>query len=740
MRDWKRLHIFVFSTALLLLTGCGGGYSSSSGGGNTTPPPSIPGVPAGVAATAGDQQVALTWTAVSGATSYHVKRSATTGGPYTQEGAPTSATFTDTGLTDGTKYFYVVSAVNSAGESANSTEVSATPAAPAPGVPSGLSAVSGDAQVVLSWTAGANASTYSVQRSSTTGGPYTQVGTPSSTTFTDSGLTNTTTYFYVVASMNSGGTSANSSEVSATPAIITGALNASQTKTISPYIYGINSYTGGANPPFTLDRAGGNRWTAYNWENNFSNAGSDFEYESDQFLDSSTTPADAVSKFITADQSVGLASLMTVQLQGLVSADDSGPVSVTNPPDLSRFKTVVDKKSTVDSDPFTTNPPTTDANVYMDEFLWALDQKFTGKNIFGASPTIPTFVSLDNEPELWNSTHLEVQGKTQITSDAYIAKTITLAEALKDQFPNVIIFGPVNYGFQGIYAWQSELSPTPTGNNWFPDKYLTELKAASTTYGKPLVDDYDFHWYPEVYDSTKPTAVRITNMSSSTLTAEDIELITQAPRDLWDPTFHDPNNSNPWIYQELGSTPVQIISRLQNKIAADYPGTKLSITEYEGGGWNHIAGTISEADMLGIFGVQGLFAANLWPPSGTFDYAVAGFRAYRGFDGAGSNFGDTSVQATSSDVSKVSIYASLDSTNPAREVLVAINRSNAVQTVAFSGVTVVGTATVYQMTAASAAGQATPIHPVTLSTTIPVAGSSFNVTLPAMSVSTISIQ
>ena len=158
----------------------------------------------------------------------------------------------------------------------------------------------------------------------------------------------------------------------------------------------------------TLDRDGGNRWTAYNWETNASNAGSDFLYENDSYLSSSTVPAEAVRGFIAQDQNNGLASLVTVQMQGLVSGDESGPVSTSNPPDLSRFKTVVDKKSTASATPFTVTPPTSDANVYMDEFVWALNQKLPG--IFGASAAHPTFINLDNEPELWNSTHLEIQG------------------------------------------------------------------------------------------------------------------------------------------------------------------------------------------------------------------------------------------------------------------------------------------------------------------------------------------
>ena len=528
--------------------------------------------------------------------------------------------------------------------------------------------------------------------------------------------------------------------MSATPvnaaADVTITIDPTQTRPISPWIYGINFYSGvsGAPPLLTFDRAGGNRWTAYNWETNASNAGSDYIYDNDNYLSSSNVPAEAVRSFIAGDQAVGAASLVTFQLQGLVSADENGPVSVTNPPDLTRFKTVVDKKSTVSSVPFTITPPTTDANVYMDEFLWTLDQKFTGMGIFGASPTHPTFVSLDNEPELWNSTHLEVQGSNPVTSDAYITKTINLSKALKDQFPNALIFGPVHYGFQGIYNWQGELSATPSGANWFPDKYLQALKTASTAYGKPLVDVYDFHWYAEVYDAS---GTRILNLNSSTLTDAQVQLIVESPRNLWDPTFKDDNNSNPWIYNELGQTPINILGRLQSKISAENPGMKISITEYESGGWNHIAGTIAEADNLGIFGSQGVFAANFWPPGGTYSYALAGFRAFRGFDGASANFGDTSLLSTSGSVKDVVVYASSDSTTPGRVVFVAINRSNSAKVTAINGQALSGTAYLYQMTAASAQGQ-NPVQPVPAGT-MQVTGSSLTITLPAYSVTTIDV-
>ncbi|HXZ11286.1 MAG TPA: glycoside hydrolase family 44 protein [Candidatus Sulfotelmatobacter sp.] len=726
--------------ALLLVVNAGcGGYSASGGGGNGN----APAAPAGLAATPGNAQVMLSWMASAGATGYYIKRS-TTSGAEMQIAAQAGTNFTDSGLTNGTKYFYVVSAYNSYGQSANSAEVSATPSAPAapPATPTGLQAAPGNAQVSLSWNASAGATSYHVKRSTSSSGPFnTTLASPGAANYTDASVTNGATYYYVVSALNSAGESGNTSPVSATPSAptlnVTITLTPANARPISPWIYGMNFYNGvsGAPPQLTFDRAGGNRWTAYNWETNASNAGSDYLYENDNYLSSSNVPAEAVRSFIAADQADGLASLVTVQLQGLVAADENGPVSVANPPDMTRFKTVVDQKSTVSNAPFTVNPPTTGPDVFMDEFVWALDQKFSGMGIFGTSPAHPTFVSLDNEPELWNSTHLEVQGPNPVTSDNYIAKTITLTEALKDQFPDMVIFGPVHYGFQGIYNWQGELSATPGGANWFPDKYLAAISAASATYGKPLVDVYDFHWYAEEYDSN---GTRSIDLTGTTLTDAQVQLIVQSPRALWDPTFTDSTNSNPWIYEELGNTPINILGRLQAKINAEFPGMKISITEYESGGWNHIAGTIAQADNLGIFGGQGLFAANFWPPGGTYSYALAGFRAFRDFDGAGANFGDTSIQAVSSSVQNVVVYASSDSTTPGRYVFVAINRSAGSQVTAINGLPLAGTAYLYQMTAATAQGQ-NPVAPVSIGT-MAVGGTSLTLTLPALSVTTIEVQ
>jgi len=94
-------------------------------------PGNVPAAPTNLAATAGNAQVGLSWTAASGATSYNIKRSTTNGGPYANvQTGVTGTTFTNTGLTNGTPYYYVVTALNASGESPVSLQASATPTAP----------------------------------------------------------------------------------------------------------------------------------------------------------------------------------------------------------------------------------------------------------------------------------------------------------------------------------------------------------------------------------------------------------------------------------------------------------------------------------------------------------------------------------------------------------------------------------------------------------------------------------
>jgi Glycoside hydrolase family 44 len=276
------------------------------------------------------------------------------------------------------------------------------------------------------------------------------------------------------------------------------------------------------------------------------------------------------------------------------------------------------------------------------------------------------------------------------------------------------------------------MNASGSANNWFADKYLTEMKAASAAFGKPLVDVYDFHWYPEATDGA---GARVTTLMGPTLSDDQVQAIVQSPRSLWDKTYKEKS----WISDNVLGQPVDLLHRLQSRIDAENPGMKLAITEYDNGGGLHIAGTIAQADNLGVFGAHGLFAATLWLLAPKEPYTLAAFRAFRNFDGANHHFGDTSIQATSSNVANVAVYVSTDSSRAGRVVMVAINRSPVQQVAAITGQPLSGSAHLFQMTAATAARQST-IKPVAAGVQ-PVSGSSLTLTLtlPALSVSTIDI-
>jgi hypothetical protein len=198
-------------------TGVIGDYFTILKGTGTLPPSA----PSGLAATAGNAQVSLNWNASSGATSYHVKRSTTSGGPYTSI-APnvTTTSHTDTSVANGTTYHYVVSAVNSAGESGNSTQASATPQAVVPPVaPTNLTASAGKAKISLRWkqSTSPNLQFNRIYRSNTSGGPYTLVAQVAPKTSYNDPVPSGATRFYVVTAVNtSGGESPVSNQAGAT--------------------------------------------------------------------------------------------------------------------------------------------------------------------------------------------------------------------------------------------------------------------------------------------------------------------------------------------------------------------------------------------------------------------------------------------------------------------------------------------------------------------------------------------
>ncbi|HLX94105.1 MAG TPA: autotransporter-associated beta strand repeat-containing protein [Verrucomicrobiae bacterium] len=184
-------------------------------------PPLPASAPTGLTATPTNTAVILNWAAPNYARNFNVKSSTTSGGPYTTIANTIATTYTNTGLANGTTYYYVVSALNYYGETANSAEASATPGPIIPATPTNLTAQTASELVFLTWSSVPTATSYNVKRAPTTGGPYTTIGNPATASFSDTNVVNGTTYYYVVSALNTQFGSPvegpNSSETNATP-------------------------------------------------------------------------------------------------------------------------------------------------------------------------------------------------------------------------------------------------------------------------------------------------------------------------------------------------------------------------------------------------------------------------------------------------------------------------------------------------------------------------------------------
>jgi hypothetical protein len=478
-------------------------------------------------------------------------------------------------------------------------------------------------------------------------------------------------------------------------------------KPISSYIYGLNTGGSGAfagrQSVATLARIGGNRTTTYNWETNASNAGADWYFENDNFWSSSNTPGEGVRPTIQAAQNNSRALILTVPTIGYVAADKlggndvSGDVRLSGPNYLTtRFKQSLPTDPNRGASAFPNSPNPSDAYVYQDEFVNWVKKSWPSSQ---TDPKRPIWYSLDNEPDIWAGTHAPLRGNTvprsyatgnqPITYAELIQKTVAYATAIKAVSPSAKVFGPDNYGWLGTYNLQN--APDAAGRD-FVTYYLQQMKQAETDAGKRLVDDFDFHWYPEI----TVNGIRVTD---NTTNPAVIAARLQAPRSMWDPTFKEDS----WITRDVYKFPLNFLPTLQGKINANYPGTKIAITEYNYGGSADVSGGVTQADVLGIFGKQGVDVAAYWPLTSDISYALGGFDLYRNYDGQNHTFGDTSIRANNTDTVNASVYAATDSTDAHRLTVVALNKQStaATATLAIAGSKIYRWADVFQLTSAS---------------------------------------
>jgi hypothetical protein len=172
-------------------------------------------------------------------------------------------------------------------------------------------------------------------------------------------------------------------------------------------------------------------------------------------------------------------------------------------------------------------------------------------------------------------------------------------------------------------------------------------------------------------------------------------LRNRSTRQLWDPKYV----SESWI-----DAVVELIPRLQNWVEADYyAGTPVAITEYNWGAENDINGATAQADILGIFGRQGLDMATRWTVPAATTPTYKAMQMYRNYDGNHSGFGDVSIAATVPDPDDLSAFAALRSTDGAMTAMVinkALTGATPV-TLSLASFAASGTAKVYRLTAAN---------------------------------------
>ena len=504
---------------------------------------------------------------------------------------------------------------------------------------------------------------------------------------------------------------------------------------ISPYIYGMAT----SDPSYFQDlrvrlwRMGGNPATRYNWKRgNAWNAARDWEFRNGNY---GRTSSQDVQPSGVADQAVlnarpsGADGLITVPTMGWVARDSDNanrsmevPASGGPPvapgseaivgydPSANRRRVSVPSRARKNR-PFSDPPDRSDETVYQDEWIHHLVHKFGGANAGGIR-----FYAMDNEPDIWDSTHTDMH-PVRPDYDELLKRFTDYADAVKDVDPTARITGPVSSGWtayffssrdRGADNFASHADRNAHGGTPFLPWFLQRVAEHDKKMGRRTLDVLDIHFYPQG-----------SGVFSPSLDSAVCDLRLRSTRALYDPAYLDES----WI-----AAPVQLIPRLRKWVAENYPGTKIGLTEWNWGAETSLNGGLAAAEVLGILGREQLDMACYWSQPPKESPAYMAFKMYRNADDRGNGFGDTAVQSSSSASDSVSCFGSVDS-KTGRPVVLIINKmpNMAIRTsVNISGGTAFHTARLFRY-------EGKDLKHITKEPDINVQSGSFSLDLPAYS-------
>ena len=482
--------------------------------------------------------------------------------------------------------------------------------------------------------------------------------------------------------------------------------------TISEDIYGMNYADEQLAKELHLPvrRWGGNSTSRYNWQNDTYNTGNDWYFENipDDNPNPATLPdGSAADRCIEQDGRTATKTLMTVPLIGWTPNR-----RLENHPYDCGFKVskygpqIAPNDWTAAVDPWDTdcgsgvqagginitgNDPTDTSMAIQPQFVSDWINHLVNKYGSAASGGV-TYYDLDNEPMLWNSTHRDVHPQPT-TYDEMRDRTYQYAVAVKSVDAGAKTLGPVLWGWCAYFnsardGCSNGVDYQTHSSTPFVPWYLQQMQAYEQAHGLRIVDYLDLHYYP--------AAGGVSLSAAGNAATKALRL--RSTRSLWDPSYIDES----WISDLAdGGIAVRLIQRMKDWVNVNYPYTKLAITEYNWGGLEDINGALAQAEVLGIFGREGLDLATIWGPPDSAQPGAFAFHIYRNYDGVDSRFGDVSVQATSGDQGVLSVYAAQRSGDSAVTAVIINKTANGLtSSVSLAGFNPSQTAAIYQYSAA----------------------------------------